>query len=114
MTFAQLPAFNLALLVASSKTLEQSNFNRAIDQTLITELATCRFVAEKIAVLIAGPCGTGKSHTAQALDHPAIRADYDVLFTTQSQLLASLNAARAINAYERRAQTFARVPLLVP
>ena len=36
-----------------------------------------------------------------------------MLFTTQSQLLASLNAARAINAYERRFQTFARVALLV-
>ncbi len=42
-----------------------------------------------------------------------MRADYDMLFTTQSQLLASLNAARAINAYERRFHTFARVPLLV-
>ena len=42
-----------------------------------------------------------------------MRADYDVLFTTQSQLLASLNAARAINAYERRFHTFARVALLV-
>ena len=99
----------------SSKTLEQFDFdfNPAIDHTLIAELATCRFVAEKIAVLIAGPCGTGKSHIAQALGHAAVRADYDVLFTTQSQLLASLNAARAINAYERRFHTFARVPLLV-
>ena len=49
----------------------------------------------------------------QALGHAAVRADYDVLFTTQSQLLATLNAARAINAYERRFHTFARVPLLV-
>ena len=108
--------FNLRIRRAgfrSSKTLEQFDFNAAIDHTLITELATCRFVAEKIAVLIAGPCGTGKSHIAQALGHAAVRADYDVLFTTQSQLLASLNAARAINAFERRFQTFARVPLLV-
>ena len=110
--------FNLRIRRAgfrSSKTLEQFDFdfNPAIDHTLIAELATCRFVAEKVAVLIAGPCGTGKSHIAQALGHAAVRADYDVLFTTQSQLLASLNAARAINAYERRFHTFARVPLLV-
>ena len=110
--------FNLRIRRAgfrSSKTLEQFDFdfNPAIDHTLIAELATCRFVAEKVAVLIAGPCGTGKSHIAQALGHAAGRADYDVLFTTQSQLLASLNAARAINAYERRFHTFARVPLLV-
>ena len=110
--------FNLRIRRAgfrSSKTIEQFDFdfNVAINQTLITELATCRFVAEKVAVLIAGPCGTGKSHIAQALGHAAVRADYDVLFTTQSQLLATLNAARAINAYERRFHTFARVPLLV-
>ena len=110
--------FNLRIRRAgfrSSKTLEQFDFdfNAAINQTLITDLATCGFVAEKVAVLIAGPCGTGKSHIAQALGHAAVRADYDALFTTQSQLLASLHAVRAINAYERRFHTFARVPLLV-
>lgn len=110
--------FNLRIRRAgfrSSKTLEQFDFdfNPGIDHTLITELATCRFVDEKVAVLIAGPCGTGKSHLAQALGHCAVRAGHDVLFTTQSQLLGSLNAARAINAYERRFQAFARVPLLI-
>ena len=55
----------------SAKTIEQVDFdfNPGIDHTLIAELATCRFVAEKVAVLIAGPCGTGKSHIAQALGH---------------------------------------------
>jgi DNA replication protein DnaC len=110
--------FNLRIRRAgfrSSKTIEQFDFdfNPGIDRTLITELATARFVDEKVAVLIAGPCGTGKSHIAQALGHAAVRANHDVLFTTQSQLLGSLNAARAINAYERRFQTFVRVPLLV-
>ena|GEM_PF-4098013 len=28
------------------------------------------------------PCGTGKSHIAQALGHSAVRAGYDVLFTS--------------------------------
>ncbi len=35
------------------------------------------------------------------------------MFTTQSQLLSQLHAARAINAFERRFQTLARVPLLI-
>ena len=56
--------FNLRIRRAgfrSSKTLEQFDFdfNAAIDQTLITDLTTCRFVAEKVAILIAGPCGNG-------------------------------------------------------
>lgn len=110
--------FNLRIRRAgfrSSKTIEQFDFdfNPNIDNTVITELASCRFIEEKVAVLIAGPCGTGKSHIAQALGHAAVRADFDVLFTTQSQLLGALHAARAINAYERRFQTFARVPLLI-
>ncbi len=110
--------FNLRIRRAgfrSSKTLEQFDFdfNPGIDHGLITELASCRFVNEKVAVLIAGPCGTGKSHLAQALGHCAVRNGHDVLFTTQSQLLGALNAARAINAFERRFQSFARVPLLI-
>lgn len=99
----------------SAKTLEAFDFdhNPRIDQTLIRELASGRFIEEKVAVLIAGPCGTGKSHIAQAIGHCAVRDGHDVLFTTQSQLLGALHSARAINAFERRFQTFARVPLLI-
>ena len=64
-------------------------------------------------MLIAGPCGTGKSHIAQAIGHTAVRAGYDVMFTTQSSLLAQINAARATGAIERKMQTLIRVPLLI-
>jgi DNA replication protein DnaC len=97
------------------KTLEGFDwaFNPHINRALIQDLATCRFIQEKVAVLIAGPCGTGKSHIAQALGHTAVREGYDVLFTSQTKLLGSLHAARATGAYERRFQTFARAPLLI-
>jgi DNA replication protein DnaC len=36
-----------------------------------------------------------------------------VLFTTQSHLLGSLQAARATGSYDRRFQSLARVPLLI-
>jgi DNA replication protein DnaC len=99
----------------SQKTLSDFDFsyNPGINQAQILDLATCRFVAEKVAVLIAGPCGTGKSHLAQALGHEAARRDYDVLFTTQRRLLATLQLARATHTYERRFQSLARVPLLL-
>jgi len=99
----------------SHKTLEQFDFdfNPTLNRALIQELATCRFVEEKVSVLIAGPCGTGKSHLAQALGHTAVRQGYDVLFTTQSQLLGSLHAARATGSYERRFQTLARIDLIL-
>jgi DNA replication protein DnaC len=99
----------------STKTLEHFDFAAApgLNTALVHELATARFVAEPACVLIAGPCGTGKSHLAQALGHCAVRAGYDVHFTTQTQLLASLHTARATGTYERRFQALARVPLLV-
>lgn len=97
------------------KTLEgfDFRFNPGIDQALIRELATCRFLQEKIGVLIVGPCGTGKSHIAQAIGHCAVRQGVDVLFLTQTQLLAQINAARATGSAERKLQTLARVPLLI-
>ena len=99
----------------SHKTLERFDFdfNPKINRALIQELATCRFIEEKVAVLIAGPCGTGKSHLAQALGHSAARQGYDVLFTTQSQLLGNLHAARATATFERRFQALARIDLLI-
>jgi DNA replication protein DnaC len=97
------------------KTLEGFDyaFNSGIDQQQIADLATGRFIAEKVSVLIAGPCGTGKSHVAQALGHCAVRRGYDVVFTTQTQLLGQIHAARATGTIERKLQTLTRVALLI-
>lgn len=110
--------FNLRLRRAGfrgDKTLEafDFSFNPAIDQGQVKDLATCGFIQERVAVLIVGPCGTGKSHIAQALGHIAVRDGYDVLFTTQTRLLGNLHAARATGTFERRFQAFAKAPLLI-
>jgi len=99
----------------SSKTLEDFDFdfNPTINKAVLYDLATCRFVQEKVCVLIAGPCGTGKSHIAQALGHYAVRQGFDVLFTTQTKLLSRLQAARATGSYAAWFKTFSRVPLLI-
>lgn len=97
------------------KTLEGFDFafNPNIDQHQISDLADGRFIDEKVSVLIAGPCGTGKSHIAQALGHCAVRCGHEVLFTTQSQLVGQIHAARATGNVERKLQTLIRVPLLI-
>ena len=85
------------------KTLEGINFafNPNIDQRQISDLADGRFIDEKVSVLIAGPWGTGKSHIARAFGQCAVRCGHEVLFTTQSQLLGQLHAARDTGNVER-------------
>jgi len=99
----------------NQKTLEEFDFsfNPTINQGLIVDLASCRFINEKVCVFIVGPCGTGKSHIAQALGHCAVRNGYNVLFTTQSKMLGQLNAARATNSFDRQFKKFAGVDLLI-
>jgi hypothetical protein len=90
----------------ATKTLEGFEFDRlpSTNRALVHDLATGRYIQEKAPVLIVGPCGTGKSHLAQALGHCAVRQGQDVVFASCAQLVASLNAARAIGNYERKLQ----------
>lgn len=99
----------------AQKTLDAFDFGRmpGVNRGQIADLATGRYLDEKAPVLIVGPCGTGKSHLAQALGHCAVRQGHDVLFTTQSQLTASLHAARAIGSFDRKLQQLARIDLLI-
>lgn len=99
----------------AQKSLDAFDFNRlpGVNRAQIADLAAGRYLDEKAPVLIVGPCGTGKSHLAQALGHCALRQGRDVLFTNQSQLTASLNAARAIGSYDRKLQQLTRIDLLI-
>ena len=76
--------------VKGSKTLEKFNFsfNPQINQQQIKDVAHGQFIDEKVSVLIVGPCGTGKSHLAQAMGHCALRRGIQSLFLTQTQLIS--------------------------
>ncbi len=82
----------------NQKTLEEFDFsfNPNLNRQLILELSSCRFTEEKVCVLIVGPCGTGKSHIAQALGHCAIRVGH-----------------RATNGFDRSFAKLAAVDLLI-
>jgi DNA replication protein DnaC len=101
--------------VNPNKTFENFDFafNPSANKTQLLDLAACRFMDEKVCILVVGPCGTGKSHIVQAIGHAAIRVGYEVLFTTQSKLLGQLNAARATNSHPRRFAALAKVDLLI-
>lgn len=101
--------------ISCDKTLESFDFafNPKINRAQILELASCRFIDEKVPVLLVGPCGTGKSHIAQALAHCAIREGIDVLWIPQSKLFSELQAARAAGRYEKKFSEFVKIPLLI-
>lgn len=97
------------------KTIENFdfNFNPNINRRLIHNLATCHFIREKQSLLLVGPCGTGKTHLAEALGFCAIKQGFDVMCTTQSQLTAQLQAARATHSYGKRLKQLTTIPLLI-
>jgi DNA replication protein DnaC len=97
------------------KTIENFDFefNPKINQKMVRELATCCFVREKRSAIIVGPCGTGKSHIAQALGHCAIKQNFKVLCTTQSKLSEVLQLAKITNTYSKKLSQLAKIPLLI-
>jgi DNA replication protein DnaC len=97
------------------KTLERFDFgfNPKINQQQIRDLATCHFIEEKVPMLIVGPCGTGKTHVAQAISTCAMRNSIDAIFFTQTQLFTYLQAARATGDYDKKFQKLIKIPLLV-
>ena len=98
-----------------SKTLENFDFsfNPEINQAMIRDLATCRFIQECHPVLIMGPCGTGKSHLAQALGRCALQQGYAVVCTSTQRISDELRTAKAINRYTTKLNAWAKIPLLI-
>jgi DNA replication protein DnaC len=101
--------------IAPGKTLDQFDFtfNPRINRDIINELATCRFVEQKLPVVITGPTGTGKTHLAQALVNRACMLGHSALYTTATALFASLALAEVEHDYRRKLKKLARVSLLV-
>jgi DNA replication protein DnaC len=90
----------------STKTLEEFDFTAqpTVDERLVAELATLRFIQEKANALLIGPPGVGKTMLAIALGHKAVHAGYRVYYTTAADLVT--RTAKA--ALEGRWQTTMR------
>jgi DNA replication protein DnaC len=101
--------------LSGSKTLDSYDFdyNPTTNRKLVYDLVTCGFVGEPANVLIAGPCGTGKSHLAQAIGNQAIKKGLDVQFITLAKLLTHLHAGHATGVFERRFRKYTKLPLLI-
>ena len=77
------------------KTLDDFDFKfqPSVDQRLVRELATGRYIANAENVLIFGAPGVGKTHLAIALGRAAVEAGHSALFVSATSLLATLSRA---------------------
>jgi DNA replication protein DnaC len=98
-----------------NKTIENFDFlfNPNINKAEIVDIISCQFIKEKVCAFIVGPCGTRKSHLAQAIAQSATQAGIDSLFITQAKLLSNLQAARATGVYEKCKRALMKLPLLI-
>jgi DNA replication protein DnaC len=97
------------------KTLDEFDFRfqPSIDQKLVRELATGRYVTLGENVLVFGPPGVGKTHLAIALGRAAVEAGHSVLFTSATALLAALSRAESEGQLSDRITFYAKPRLLV-
>jgi len=69
------------------------------------ELASCRFVDEKMDVVAIGPSGHGKTHAALAAGYEAVKRGYSVRFKRASDLVNEMSEAKS----EKRLTDYLRV-----
>lgn len=86
---------------------------RGLDLELVQSLASCRWIRERLNLLITGPTGAGKTWLACALAHKACREGHSVLYLRLARLLQEINLARGDGRYAKRLAQIARVELLV-
>jgi DNA replication protein DnaC len=97
------------------KTLEDFDFKfqPSVDQRLVRELATGRFIANAENVVLFGPPGVGKTHLAIALGRAAVEAGHSVLFESATALLGALGRAEVDGKLDEKLRFYAKPKLLV-
>jgi len=97
------------------KTLDEFDFKfqPSVDQRLVRELATARFLAQAENVLIFGAPGVGKTHLAIAIGRAVVEAGHSVLFTSATALLAALSKAETDGQLADRLMFYTKPKLLI-
>jgi DNA replication protein DnaC len=104
---------NAALRCPSSLEEIDTKIDRGLDKKQLRELATCRFIDDGLNILILGPTGVGKTHTASAIGNAACRQGYSTLFYRMNTLIEQLLLARAKGTYLNLIKRIASCDLLI-
>jgi DNA replication protein DnaC len=83
------------------------------DKSLVAELSSLRFVADRRNLTILGPVGVGKTHFSQGLGHLCCEAGYNVRFSRADALLRSLRQSRMDNSREALMTALVTVDVLI-
>ena len=84
-----------------------------MNRSLVFDLATARFIAQREDALFLGPPGTGKSHLAQAIGRAAIQQGYRVLYRETHVLIEEIADASLDGTRKEYMAELAAVPLLI-
>ena len=98
-----------------ARTLEDFDFHfqPSVDQRLVKELSTGRFISLSDNVLIFGPPGVGKTHLAIALGRAVVEAGHTVLFTSATALITGLSKAETEGKLGEQLSFLAKPKLLI-
>jgi DNA replication protein DnaC len=98
-----------------NRRLEDFNFTLqpSLDQRLVTELATGRYLANATNVLLLGPPGVGKTHLAIGLGRKAIDLGWSCRFIHAADLIQQLDKAAQNGALDDALTHFGRPNLLI-
>lgn len=99
----------------NNKTLEDFDwsFNPGIKRQAIYELASCQFIRQHRDVLLVGPPGLGKSHLVQAIGYHAIKAGFQVLYSSIFDLVRELQADASPAELDRALKRYLKPDLLI-
>lgn len=104
-----------AKLRISTATVEDIDYpaRRELDRAVVRQLMSCRWIDERLSVVITGATGTGKTYIACALAQLACRRGYRAIYRRVPRLLEELALARADGSWVRALAKFARIDVLV-
>jgi len=86
---------------------------RGLSKQRLVELGTCRWVRDRLSLVVTGPTGVGKSFVASALADQACRLSLTAFYTRASDLIADLLLSKSDGSYRNLRKRLARVDLLI-